>query len=278
MDYVKRHKEITNILVSGGDAFMNSNAIIERYLRELTAIGHLDFIRFGSRVPVTLPERIWGDQEFLDLFRHYGQKKALYLVTQFNHPRELTDQAVRAVRAMIERGQLPIQPGIPRGQLSGEHPGDIGVVLALVELEDRLPAGQAADDLDLAPGVAHGVADGLAEAVLLGGVVSEEEPVLSRPVQPDVSAGGVHIQHLRPLGEGQGEAIRIQQYADELLTENQKVCPVLEEMELYIDNPPGESRLLLLLPEYAAGSLFVDTYSNGQGPPPGVRSVSAPWT
>ena len=36
-----------------------------------------------------------------------------------------------------------------------------------------------------------------------GGVVSEEEPVLSRPVQPDVSAGGVHIQHLRPLGEGQ---------------------------------------------------------------------------
>lgn len=64
VDYVKRHKEITNILVSGGDAFMNSNAIIERYLRELTAIGHLDFIRFGSRVPVTLPERIWGTRSF----------------------------------------------------------------------------------------------------------------------------------------------------------------------------------------------------------------------
>ena len=116
VDYVKRHKEITNILVSGGDAFMNSNAIIERYLRELTAIGHLDFIRFGSRVPVTLPERIWGDQEFLDLFRHYGQKKALYLVTQFNHPRELTDQAVRAVRAMIERGvQVRNQTVLLRG-------------------------------------------------------------------------------------------------------------------------------------------------------------------
>ena len=116
VDYVKRHKEITNILVSGGDAFMNSNAIIERYLRELTAIGHLDFIRFGSRVPVTLPERIWGDQEFLDLFRHYGQKKALYLVTQFNHPRELTDQAVRAGRAMIERGvQVRNQTVLLRG-------------------------------------------------------------------------------------------------------------------------------------------------------------------
>jgi len=116
VDYVKRHKEITNILVSGGDAFMNSNAIIERYLRELTAIGHMNFLRFASRVPVTLPERIWGDQEFLDLFRHYGQKKALYLVTQFNHPRELTDQAVRAVRAMIERGvQVRNQTVLLRG-------------------------------------------------------------------------------------------------------------------------------------------------------------------
>ena len=65
---------------------------------------------------MTLPERIWGDQEFLDLFRHYGQKKALYLVTQFNHPRELTDQAVRAVRAMIERGvQVRNQTVLLRG-------------------------------------------------------------------------------------------------------------------------------------------------------------------
>ncbi|MDE7218445.1 MAG: radical SAM protein, partial [Oscillospiraceae bacterium] len=104
VEYVKSHETVTNILISGGDAFMNPNGIIERYLRELTAIERLDFIRFGSRVPVTLPERIYGDREFLDMFAHYAQKKALYLVTQFNHPRELTEEAVRALRAMIERG------------------------------------------------------------------------------------------------------------------------------------------------------------------------------
>lgn len=104
--YVREHREITNVLVSGGDAFLNPNHILERYLRELTAIDHLDFIRFGSRTPVTLPERIYGDQEFLDLFAKYAQRKSLWVVTQFNHPRELTEQAQRAVRALIERGVL----------------------------------------------------------------------------------------------------------------------------------------------------------------------------
>ena len=65
---------------------------------------------------MTLPERIYGDQEFLDMFAHYGQKKALYLVTQFNHPRELTEQAVQAIRAMIERGvQVRNQTVLLRG-------------------------------------------------------------------------------------------------------------------------------------------------------------------
>ena len=57
-------------------------------------------------MPVTLPERIYGDPELLDLFAEYAQKKALCLVTQFNHPRELTEEARRAVRAMIDRGVL----------------------------------------------------------------------------------------------------------------------------------------------------------------------------
>lgn len=104
VSYVKDHPEITNVLVSGGDSLLNPNHIIERYLKELSAIDRLDFIRFGSRVPVTLPERIYDDQELLDLFAEYSKKKAVYLVTQFNHPRELTKEAAKAVRAMIERG------------------------------------------------------------------------------------------------------------------------------------------------------------------------------
>ena len=116
VEYIKSHNEVTNVLIPGGDSLMNPNSIIERYLQELTAIGHLDLIRFGSRVPVTLPERICGDQEFLDMMSHYAKKKALYIVTQFNHPREITPQAIRAVQAIIERGvQIRNQTVLLRG-------------------------------------------------------------------------------------------------------------------------------------------------------------------
>lgn len=127
VSYVKGHREISNVLVSGGDALLNPNRILRRYFQELSAVEHLDFIRFGSRVPVTLPERIYGDQEFLDMFAHYAQKKALYLVTQFNHPRELTEEAVRAVRSMIERGvQVRNQTVLLRGvNDSGEVLGQL---------------------------------------------------------------------------------------------------------------------------------------------------------
>ena len=106
VEYVGSHPEINNVLISGGDSLLNPNHIIERYLRELSAIDHLDFIRFGSRLPVTLPERIYGDGELLDMLDEYSDIKTIYVVTQFNHPRELSPQAQRALDALQECGVM----------------------------------------------------------------------------------------------------------------------------------------------------------------------------
>ena len=70
--------------------------------------------------------------------------------------------------AMSYAVQLAVQPGIRRLQDPGEGPRHVGVVLALVELEYRFPVGEAAHDLDLPSGVAHGVAHRLAKAILPG--------------------------------------------------------------------------------------------------------------
>ncbi|MBQ6670344.1 MAG: KamA family radical SAM protein [Firmicutes bacterium] len=114
--YVKAHPEITNVLVSGGDPLMNPNRIIKSYLEGLSAVDTLDFIRFGSRVPVTCPQRIYDDKELLDMFAEYAKKKTLYLITQFNHPREITEESVKAVRCMQERGiQVRNQTVLLRG-------------------------------------------------------------------------------------------------------------------------------------------------------------------
>ncbi|MDO4272561.1 MAG: KamA family radical SAM protein [Eubacteriales bacterium] len=103
-DYVRSHTEISNVLISGGDAFLNSNRIIEHYLKLFTEIDHLDFIRFGTRTPVVLPMRIYDDPELLDILETYNNKKQIYVVTQFNHPNELTEDAKRAVSALTHRG------------------------------------------------------------------------------------------------------------------------------------------------------------------------------
>jgi lysine 2,3-aminomutase len=105
-EYIAKHEEINNVLISGGDPLVLKNEIIENFLEVLTKIDHLNFIRFGSRTPVTLPSRL-GDSELLDLFKRYSQiDKRLYVVTQFNHPREITPQSISAVNNLIKAGVL----------------------------------------------------------------------------------------------------------------------------------------------------------------------------
>lgn len=102
--YIKDHPSINNILISGGDSFMNSNARIAEYLEKFTALPQLDFIRFGTRMPVVLPQRITDDPELLSILENYGKLKQIYVVTQFNHPREVTPQAIAAVKALMKIG------------------------------------------------------------------------------------------------------------------------------------------------------------------------------
>lgn len=103
-DYIREHKEINNILISGGDAFLNSNKMIAYYLETLSTMDHLSIIRFGTRTPVVLPSRIYDDQELLDTLEKYNKIKPIYVVTQFNHPRELTQEAQKAINCLLSRG------------------------------------------------------------------------------------------------------------------------------------------------------------------------------
>lgn len=104
--YVRSHPEINNVLISGGDAFLNSNRILEYYLKTFSEIPHLDLIRFGTRTPVVLPMRIYEDPELIELLEKYNQKKQIYVVTQFNHPNELTEEAKKAIQVLLKAGVI----------------------------------------------------------------------------------------------------------------------------------------------------------------------------
>ena len=106
--YIKEHKEISNVLVSGGDAFLNDNEVIEEYLSRLCEIDHLDMIRFGTRVLVSFPQRVTSDPNLIALLKKYNEKKQLFVITHFNHPNEITPESTAAVHAILSAG-IPIR-------------------------------------------------------------------------------------------------------------------------------------------------------------------------
>ena len=106
--YIKEHKEISNVLISGGDAFLNDNEVIEEYLSRLCEIDHLDMIRFGTRVPVSFPQRVTSDPNLIALLKKYNEKKQLFVITHFNHPNEITPESTAAVHAILSAG-IPIR-------------------------------------------------------------------------------------------------------------------------------------------------------------------------
>lgn len=104
-EYIAEHTEVNNVLISGGDSLILPTHVLGYFLAELSKLEHLDYIRFGSRMAVTFPDRILKDPELLELFRAFSKKhRRLYLHTQFNHPREITPQTVEAVNRVIKSG------------------------------------------------------------------------------------------------------------------------------------------------------------------------------
>jgi lysine 2,3-aminomutase len=99
LDYIKTHREIRDVLLSGGDALMLPDDFLDWILTELNSIRHVEVVRIGSRTPVVLPYRI-TDELVQMLEKHHP----LWLNTHFNHPRELTPSAKEALRKLADVG------------------------------------------------------------------------------------------------------------------------------------------------------------------------------
>ncbi|MES9830989.1 MAG: KamA family radical SAM protein [Candidatus Thiodiazotropha sp. LLP2] len=102
-EYIREHKEITNVIISGGDPLLINTRRIRRILDSLVDIEHINYVRIGTRTPVVYPMRFFDD-ELLEAFREFNKQKTLYLPTHFNHVSEITDVAKEAVLRIREAG------------------------------------------------------------------------------------------------------------------------------------------------------------------------------
>jgi lysine 2,3-aminomutase len=99
IDYIERHTEIRDVLLSGGDPFMLPDDSLDWILTEIRNIDHVQVIRIGSRMPVVLPYRITN--EFVHMLKKHHP---LWLNTHFNHPKELTLSSREALRKLADAG------------------------------------------------------------------------------------------------------------------------------------------------------------------------------
>ena len=101
--YLKAHPEVRDVLISGGDPLLLSTARLSELLTELRAIPHVEIIRIGTRIPVCLPMRV--DDELAKALRRAAP---LYVVTHFNHAKEITPEAREACERLVDHG-VPVE-------------------------------------------------------------------------------------------------------------------------------------------------------------------------
>ncbi|MFN0062854.1 MAG: KamA family radical SAM protein [Myxococcaceae bacterium] len=103
IDYVRAHPEVRDVLISGGDPLLLSDDRLGQLLAELHAIGHVEMVRIGTRIPVCLPMRV--DDVLCRVLRQHGPT---FVVTHFNHPKELTREAREACERLVDHG-VPVE-------------------------------------------------------------------------------------------------------------------------------------------------------------------------
>jgi lysine 2,3-aminomutase len=102
LQYLRRATGVREVILSGGDPLTLSDEKLDRVVSDLRKIDHIEIIRVGTRMPVVCPMRVTDD-----LVRILKKAKPVFLMTHFNHPRELTAQAAAAVELFVDNG-IPV--------------------------------------------------------------------------------------------------------------------------------------------------------------------------
>ncbi|OQX63703.1 MAG: KamA family radical SAM protein [Desulfococcus sp. 4484_241] len=116
--YIREHREINNVLVTGGDGLMLPTDRLEKIIAGLRAIDHVRIIRVGTKLPAYNPFRILDDPGLLEVVKRYSlPDRRIYFMTHFNHPKEITRHSEAACNMLLRAGailcnQTPMLRGI----------------------------------------------------------------------------------------------------------------------------------------------------------------------
>ena len=99
IEYIRNTPVVRDVLLSGGDALLVDDDILENIISKLREIPHVEIIRIGSRTPVVMPQRITDN--LVNMLKKYHP---IWLNTHFNHPNEITEESKAACEKMANAG------------------------------------------------------------------------------------------------------------------------------------------------------------------------------
>jgi lysine 2,3-aminomutase len=108
IEYIAAHEDIRDVLISGGDPLLIPVRKLDEILGKLREIKHLELIRIGTRVPCVWPQKIIEDTELVEVLRKHTpqslKEPQFFMNTHFNHPKEITEEAYKAVSILRHLG------------------------------------------------------------------------------------------------------------------------------------------------------------------------------
>jgi len=99
IDYIKSNRKIRDVLISGGDPLILEDEEIENLIQKIRSISHVEFLRIGTRLPVTLPQRI--TENLVSILKKYSP---VWISIHFNHPKEITKRCKIACDMLSDAG------------------------------------------------------------------------------------------------------------------------------------------------------------------------------
>lgn len=99
IEYIKSNRKVRDVLISGGDPFMLEDEALEDVIIKIRAIGHVEFLRIGTRLPISLPQRI--TPELVAMLKKYAP---IWLSLHVNHPKEITKRSKIALDMLADAG------------------------------------------------------------------------------------------------------------------------------------------------------------------------------
>ena len=109
LEYIRKHPEITNVLLTGGDPMIMSTSKLEPIIKQIREIDHVKIIRIGTKIPAFNPHKIVNDPSLHEMIKTYSKdEKKIYIMAHFNHPRELTEIAVKGLNMLMQSGAIVV--------------------------------------------------------------------------------------------------------------------------------------------------------------------------